>query len=213
MYHLAILGGTFDPVHNGHIKTSLKIQEYFQFEHFAFLPCKTPVLKSPAIASSKQRIQMLELALAELNQGYSNRPFQLDLREQTRNTPSYTIETLESLRAQFPKASIQLILGSDAFASLPKWHRFKDIIQLCNLLVIKRPSLEHVPVEHFLKNHQTHSKQTLLNHTAGYIYFFDAGQYDISSSMIRTQLRQGTLKPDLLPKTIYNYIVSSKLYT
>ena len=111
MHSIAIFGGTFDPIHNGHILTSLAIQKSFQFSSYRFIPCKVPAIKPASTASTEQRIHMLRLALKNYNQ------FEIDLREIKRDTPSYMVETLKSLRKDYPYASITLILGFDAFLS------------------------------------------------------------------------------------------------
>lgn len=120
MYSIAIFGGSFDPIHNGHLQTSLAIQKYFNFDSYIFLPCKTPTLKPATVANSEQRIEMILRAINRYKQN-----FKLDLREIERTTPSYMVETLESFRAESPEASITLIIGYDAFISLSQWHQWQ----------------------------------------------------------------------------------------
>ena len=133
MKNLVIYGGTFDPPHLGHLNTALAIQDILHFDRLIFLPCKTPVLKQATLASSEQRVNMLKLAL----EGYSN--FDIDLREITRITPSFMVETLESFRQDLgDQVAITLCLGSDAFLQLPQWHSWRKILKLSNVLVIKR---------------------------------------------------------------------------
>ena len=210
MYSLAILGGTFDPVHNGHLKTSITIQEQFQFDSYRFLPCKIPTLKPSSVANSEQRIAMLELAI-EKHSGFS-----IDLREINRETPSYMVDTLKSLRLEYQNASITLVLGYDAFLSLPKWHQWEQLINLANLLVINRSSCSTLPIPPELNTLLTHCRTTdrklLLAQASGLIYEFDAGNYAISSTEIRDALKKQVHLQTQLPNEVYAYIKQLGLY-
>lgn len=209
MYSIAIFGGTFDPVHNGHICTSLAIQKEFQFDSYHFIPCKMPVIKPKSTATTEQRIDMLNLALSDYQQ------FEVDLREINRATPSYMVETLESIRNEHQSASINLILGFDAFLSLPKWHQWGKIIELTNLLVINRKTFTiELPraLKELLQIHQVTDKTQLLNKPAGAIYLFNAGDYEISSTQIRTALKEQRNISQLIPDKVYQYIKQKGLY-
>jgi len=209
MRNIAIFGGTFDPVHIGHLNISLAIQKHFNFELYYFLPCKTPTIKAPAFANTQQRVAMLELALSPYNQ------FKVDLREIQRTLPSYMVDTLKSFRVENPDACISLIIGYDAFLSLPKWHQWQDILKLSNLLVINRPGFKVTPsqeINELLITHQVNTVKRLKSSKAGVIYLFDAGHYDVSSTTIRGQL-QHQLSVDIeVPQTVKEYIMRWKLY-
>lgn len=210
MRSIAIFGGTFDPIHNGHIQTSLSIQSHFNFERFLFLPCKTPVLKTPALANSQQRIKMIELAIADLAD------FAMDLREIERDTPSYMVETLTSFRLQYPDASITLIIGYDAFLSLSQWYQWKRIITLANLLVINRNEFkpQDMPrlIQDFLKKYQSKDEMAILNKHSGAVILFDAGHYEVSSTLIREEIREKKDISSKLPNAVYDYIKAEALY-
>lgn len=210
MYHIAIFGGTFDPIHNGHLQTSLAIQSYFQFDTYLFLPCKIPTIKAPTLANSQQRIKMIELAI-NVYPG-----FKLDLREIERDSPSYMVETLQSFREEFQDASITLIMGYDAFISLPSWHQWEKLITLANLLVINRDEfiLHSMPIiiQKFLEQHQSTEKSELLNNKSGVVLRFDAGHYDISSTMIRKEIKQKKDVRSKIPIKVYQYIKDEGLY-
>lgn len=210
MYSLAIFGGTFDPVHNGHIQTGITIQNNFHFDSFCYLPCKIPALKPPAHANNEQRIEMLQLAL-------KNRPdFSVDLREIKRNSPSYMVETLKSFRKEHQNASITLILGYDSFISLPQWHQWTQILTLANILVINRNHFKQTAIPEelnpFMIQHRNDSKDALLNTKAGTICFFDAGNYPISSTDLRNKLRNKQDVANALPQSVYEYIKQWALY-
>lgn len=211
MQSIAIFGGTFDPVHNGHIKTSIAIQQHFAFDRYCFLPCKNPTLKPPTIANSQQRVTMLELAIKE-----SAMPFTIDLREINRDTPSYMVDTLKSFRVDYPDASITLILGYDAFISLPQWFEWKQILGLANLLAINRNAFLTVPmpesIKELLSAHKSTKADSIRSTKTGIIYEFDAGNYSISSSELRVELKKNSQLTTLLPQSVYQYIKSLELY-
>lgn len=210
MLRIAILGGTFDPIHNGHLKTSLIINKHFNFNSFIFLPCKTPTLKAPPLASNAQRIEMIKLAIQD------HCHFKLDLREIDRDTPSYMVDTLKSFRREFPKASITLIIGYDAFLSLPYWHQWQKIITLAHLVVINRSEFAKVPVpeimHEFLNSYQKSDRSLVSQTQGGCVYLFDAGTYEISSSSIRRDLNKGLDVTNKIPHLVYEYIKSQGLY-
>lgn len=211
MNNFVIYGGTFDPIHFGHIKTALDVQNTFHFDRFVFLPCKKPVLKEPSQASSEQRISMLKLGLLPYPE------FTIDLREMNRNTPSYMVETLESYREELGKAvSITLLLGTDAFLDLPRWHHWEKILKLCHILVINRPGTEDKKPSNtllnLLKKHETNHHRDLLKRPYGKIYQYDAGRYDISSTEIREKINERKSIKDYIPPAVYQYIVDEKLY-
>lgn len=210
MHSIALLGGTFDPVHNGHINTSIKIQSVFNFDSYYFLPCKDPTIKAKASASAQHRVEMLKIALRDLP------VFDIDLREIKRDSPSYMVDTLHSLRAENPESSITLIMGYDAFLGLAHWHDWEHLIKLANLLVINRNKFSGSPIPEPIKKlvqqHKTDNPQALLNQKAGIIYFFDAGNYEISSTNLRTELKHHQKVNQELSEDVYKYIRQQGLY-
>lgn len=211
MNNLVIYGGTFDPIHYGHIKTALDVQNTFHFEHFIFLPCKKPVLKEPSQASSEQRISMLKLGLLPYP------AFTVDLREMNRNTPSYMVDTLKSYRKeQGNTVSITLLLGTDAFLDLPRWYHWEEILNLGHILVINRSATSTKKpsntILNLLKKHETNHHKDLLKLPYGKIYRYDAGRYDISSTWIREKINERKSLKDYIPPAVYQYIVDESLY-
>jgi nicotinate-nucleotide adenylyltransferase len=211
MKNMAIYGGTFDPPHLGHVKTAQAVQHYFQFDKLTFMPCKIPVLKGSALATSQQRLEMLKLALAD----YQN--FTIDTRELDRDTPSYMVDTLMSIRKEWGDSiAITLCIGMDTFLQLPEWHAWQDILGLCHLLVMKRAvaTKETLPnvLKKLLLSSETSEKQCLLTQPNGKIYCFDAGQYPISSTSIRLKIQRGEDVSSYLSETVYQYIMMQALY-
>ncbi len=216
MRNLIIYGGTFDPIHNGHIQTALNVQQQFNFDHFIFLPCKTPLLKNQALATATQRVTMIELALAPYSK---NGKFEIDLSEINRNTPSYMVDSLEYFRQQLGnQLAITLLMGRDTFNQLPSWHRWSELLKLANILVIKRSGYEEITqseqLKTFIENHETLESDELKNQAHGLIYSYNAGTYDFSSSWIRQQLQQkNTNMQDYLSDQVLNYIRRNHLYS
>lgn len=209
--NMAVYGGTFDPIHNGHINTAINIQNYFNFGSFVFLPCKSPVLK-PVFATPKQRLAMLKLALAN----YSHLNITIDQLELKRKSPSYTINTLKYLRVRKGEGlCLSLIIGFDNFIQLPKWHQWQKLLDFCNLLVIKRAlNNSRLPTEVISLNKQkgTSDPYALLESKHGLIYHFDAGTYPFSSTEIRSQIAKGQFPHEALPANVIEYIQQNKIY-
>lgn len=206
---IAILGGTFDPVHNGHLRPVLELLEDLELAEVRFIPASQPPHRNQPIAKSKQRLAMLKLAIA-------NQPgFVLDERELSREGPSYMVDTLHSLRSELGNRSLCLVLGMDAFEGLPKWHRWREIPDLVHLLIIHRPgsglSSSEVLVE-LLGERKLHHSGALRERPAGGILFHPVTQLDISASRIREILAQGRSPRYLLPEPVWSYIREQGLY-
>lgn len=213
--HIALFGGTFCPVHNGHIGVALFLQKHFHFDQFLFLPNKAPTLDKTATATLEQRLAMLELALAPYP------IFKIDRRELNRNTPSYMVKTLESLRDELndEKAAISLIIGMDSFQQFHRWHQWQKIFTLCNLIVLERPDeIQTRPPEPLRKLlskgeiEQITDPTTLSSTKRRGFYYCNAGAYPISSSMIRKLIQSGKDTSSFLPSKVLHYIKDNHLF-
>ena len=206
---IGVFGGTFDPVHYGHIELATALQKHIPFEEIRFIPCKAPVLKKQATTSSKDRLTMLKLAL----EGYQN--FIVDEREINRETPSFMVETLHSLRKDYPKNTLCLILGMDAFNDLPKWHNWHEIMQLSHLIVMNRPNLDIIykePLSSFIEKHKTQNNKDLFFKTNGCLVFVKLSPIPISSKIIRAQIKLGHEENPFLSPKVLTYIKQHHLY-
>lgn len=134
MTPLAIFGGTFDPVHLGHLSVAWEAAELLDAE-VRLLPAGVPPHRPAPIASAQQRVAMLRAGL----QGQSR--LSLDTRELERSGPSYTIDTLIELRAQQRDRPLVLLIGADAFAGLPSWHRWRELFEVAHIGVLSRPGV------------------------------------------------------------------------
>jgi nicotinate-nucleotide adenylyltransferase len=209
---IIIYGGTFDPLHKGHLNTAQTIQSHFHFDQFIFLPCKAPVLKNHAIATPQQRIHMLKL-------GLENFPpeFIVDQSEIERDSPSYMAITLDNFRHRYgPDTAITLLMGIDTFTQLPQWHEWERLLSLGHLMVIERPQANEAQIppllQKVLKCHETQEEHSILHHSHGSILRYNAGSFDISSSWIRKNLAEGNDLTPWLPKAVYQFIKNNRLY-
>ncbi len=224
-HSILLYGGSFDPPHLGHLNTALAVQKHIPFERFIFLPCKNPVLKKETTASSDQRVHMIKLMLESQPHTSPRRPersegspskFEIDLREIQRETASYMVDTLQSYREELGvEVSITLLLGMDAFLQLPQWQSWERILELGHLLVMKRAQIDETTtsLKSLLETHEIFDKTQLLNHACGKIYQYNAGEYAISSSVLRIKIESGVDVHDYLPELVYRYINERKIYS
>jgi nicotinate-nucleotide adenylyltransferase len=207
---IGIFGGTFDPVHFGHLRPALELLERLSLAEIRFIPCRYPPHRQAPIASPEQRLAMLQLAIA------GEPGFMVDERELARSGPSYMVDTLTSLRAEKGSVPLCLILGTDAFRGLPKWHRWVELIELAHFLVVKRPG-EPLPQEgelrHFLDGRCICNPAQLGQQPMGFVLPLEITQLEISATQIRSLIRAGRSARYLLPDVIWSYIQMKRLYS
>lgn len=210
MQCIGIFGGTFNPIHYGHLRIAQEAAEAFALSQVKFLPAAKPPLKTEPKVTAKQRAEMVQLAIT------TNPLFSLDTRELERNGPSYTIDTLESLRAEHPQDALCLIIGTDAFAHFDHWHRWQHILDYCHLIVVSRPPVADLdlsePLRTLLQTHQTDDATQLSQHKHGLIAMHTVTALDISSSQIRNLVSSHQNPVYLCPETVISYIQAHQLY-
>ncbi len=202
---IGVFGGSFDPIHLGHLNTAIDLQTQFHFDALLFLPCGQPVLKEKNNASNEARIAMLEIALKKYPQ------FSIDTREINRNGKSYSILSLEELHQEYPKDTLIWIMGEDAFSKFHLWHRYQDILKLAHIIVLARPHEKHVPHSETLTKHITLNPNDLSNDIAGKIYFYEHSQYPYSSTAIRHAIQNQQTLSGLAPEVL-DYIQKNHCY-
>jgi nicotinate-nucleotide adenylyltransferase len=205
MEKIGIQGGTFDPIHYGHLRPALEVAEQLQLSQVRFIPAHRPVHRGAPQVTAEQRLKMVELAIAD-------QPlFVADDIEIKRDAPSYMVETLQALKAQFPEKSLVLILGMDAFAKFDTWHRWEEILELANLAVTHRPN-EKLPefgrVAELLRERQV----AHLKRETGQIVVQAVTQLDISATQIRRLLAQKRSVDYLMPPQVVKFIQQHQLY-
>lgn len=206
---IGIFGGTFDPVHYGHLRAALEVKEALQLDDFRLLPAGTPPHRSAPLADSGHRLAMLRLAVAE----YSG--FTIDEREIQRPGYSYMVDTLREIRDESGAAPIVLVIGQDAANALDSWHDWKALYGLAHLVIMRRPDSEVCWSGELLKQMQERlvdSVKPLHTRPAGLVLPLAITQLAISATGIRQQLLEGRSPRYLLPDAVIDYIEQNRLY-
>lgn len=208
---IGVLGGTFDPIHFGHLRLAWEAQQQLQLDHVRFIPCHMPPHRGDPASKATHRLAMVELACATTPE------FIVDERELRKNTPSYSVETLLELRKEIgPERPLIFIMGMDAFAGFCNWHRWQEILQLCHLWIGHRPGTEipdiQQPAGELLHERQTAAAATLTRTPYGKILVQSTVALDISATYLRQQLQHGLSPRFLLPECVNDYIQQHGLY-
>jgi nicotinate-nucleotide adenylyltransferase len=212
---VGVLGGTFDPIHIAHLRLAHEAWELLELAHVRFIPSARPPHRDAPHASAAQRLAMVELAIA----GHPG--FVADARELERNAPSYTVDTLESLRADLGSTRpVCLLVGADAFVQLETWHRWPELFALAHIVVAHRPGCAPENwAAHMGKDlagefeaRRSQSVQALRQRPAGQVVPMPITQLDISASAVRALLAAGREPRYLIPETVLGYIGRNHLY-
>lgn len=209
MSSIGIFGGTFDPIHFGHLRTAFEMLQALHFDEVRFMPCGSPPHRGSPIADAELRLQMVKVATA------GQRGFVVDDRELLRDGPSYSVDTLSALRGEFPLQPIALMIGMDAFLGLPKWHQWREILQLAHIVVAHRPGWrapDMGPLGELLADRGTHRIGDMHQARSGHIYIHDVTQLEISSSEIRELVGAGRDPRFLMPDAVRSVIEESGCY-
>ena len=196
---IGIYGGSFDPVHLGHLITAESIKKELNFERLFLLPCCEPVHKNALHYSSKQRLEMLNLAIKEFPS------LEIDTREIDRGGSSYMIETLAEIVKEFKDSTICLIIGMDSFINFKTWKKWDEFAKLIHLIILPRNTNQH-PQKSLDTFDIALDKNHLNKKTSGLLYFSNSELIDISSSDIRGKIASKQNLDGLTPSSIINIL-------
>ncbi len=208
---IGIFGGTFDPIHFGHLRPALEVMEALDLDEVRFVPAHIPPHRDTPGRTTAERAEMVALAIG------GQPGFVLDSCELERDRPSYTVETLALLRERFgADEPLLLMMGSDAFAGLPSWHQWERLLELAHVVVMARPgdypAADRFPAG-YVESRLGADPADLRRRSAGSILRVPVSQLDISATKIRAALRAGRSARYLLPDPLLDFIHSRQLYS
>jgi nicotinate-nucleotide adenylyltransferase len=208
---IGIYGGTFDPVHFGHLRPAVDVYSLLNLSKIRFIPCGQPPHRNAPIASAQQRLEMLRLAVEP------QADFIVDDREINRSGPSYMVETILSLVNDFPDEKFCLIVGMDAFVNFDTWKDWVKITELASLVITQRPRFEPDSIPgseliQYMNEKRINDKDEFINAEGTHCFFCGVTQMDISSTSIRSQVCDGKSIDYLVPEKVAHYIHDQNLY-
>jgi nicotinate-nucleotide adenylyltransferase len=206
---VGIFGGTFDPVHHGHLRTAYELKQQLAIERIHFIPAWQPPHRPQPEAPVGLRLEMLEAAIG------GEAGCIVDRREIDRGGTSYSIDTARSLRADYPDHVLCLLLGMDAFLGLPEWHQWEDLFDLVNVVVARRPGAS-LPGDgelgHLLEARRIVPDAESCWAASGQIVIQDVTQLEISATDLRNSIRAGIAPRYLVPDAVWDVIRTSGCY-
>lgn len=209
---IGILGGTFDPVHYGHLRLAQEVAQLLALQQVRFIPAGTPPHRAQPRITAEHRLAMVRLAIAD------NPLFILDERETRRSGPSYTFDTLSELRAELgAPCPLVLIMGVDAFLGFDQWHRWRDIFDLAHIAVAHRPGpglgdIRDANLAREFALRRVHDTQALTRTASGSIAVVPIPPLDISATAIRTAIAARRSVRYWLPDAVIDYINHNALF-
>lgn len=213
---VGIFGGTFDPIHIGHLRTAVELRKVLGLSEMRLIPSATPPHRGQPESSAEHRLTMLKLALGHTPE--SCEPGLIaDDRELRRKGFSYTIDTLKELRAEAgPNTPLCLCIGMDSLIDLNQWHKWQEFTDIAHIVVATRPGW-HLPksgeVIEFVRAHRATGKEQLQETPAGKILIMEMTLLPVSATGIRQALRRGESVRYLVPDSVIDYITQHQLYT
>ena len=204
---VGVFGGTFDPIHNGHLETVKAVSEACGLGRVLFIPSATPPHRDAPGATAKQRLEMVALAIADVPN------FVLDDREFRRPPPSYTYHTLSSLAEEMPEHVCCFILGVDALLGIERWHRWQELLDMANFIVMERPGYASpTPLPDWWQTRKITSVDELGRRPGGQILELVIEPRAVSATEIRYGIANGVDVSAMVPGNVWHYIQENKLY-
>ncbi len=215
MKKIGIFGGTFNPVHFGHLRVAEEVREQLGFGKILFIPSCNPPLKSGSLAPGRDRYEMTRLAIA------GNPFFEISDIECRRPGKSYTVETFAALMKQYPDTDLSLIVGIDSFLDIPAWYQPQRLMELASFVVISRPGFLFSSLSAMvtaeggvlaeLDGHQREFAATHMKNGRE-VSLMNVTPFHVSATSVRTRVRCGKSVKYLLPDAVESYIISHHLY-
>lgn len=209
MKPIAILGGTFNPIHHGHLRVAIEVKEALELAAVHLIPLLAPPHREPPNVSAHSRLEMIAAATSDEPELIA------DDREIRRGGISYSVETLRELRAENVSTPICMVVGTDAFAHLHTWRDWQELITLAHIVVVHRPGVDlpdDAPAHKLLEEFGTDEVADLHASPAGRFISISIPMLEISSTQIRSILHNGQSPRYLLPKSVLNIIREHELY-
>jgi nicotinate-nucleotide adenylyltransferase len=209
MQPIGLFGGTFDPIHYGHLRTAFELWQELRLAEIRFMPTGSPPHREQPHATPELRLAMVEAAVADQTQ------FIVDDREVRRTGISYSVDTLTELRQELPERSLCLLLGMDAFLGLPNWHRWRELLNLAHIVVAHRPGWKAPtkgPLGEVMVDHGTGTIRDLHEHPSGRVYVHAVTQLEISSTELRQLIIAGQDPRYLVPEEVRRIIRETRCY-
>ena len=212
---VGIFGGTFDPIHYGHLRIAEEIVKTVGLQKLYFVPAGMPRLRHSPVASPQHRVEIVRLAIQK------NPDFVLDEREINRGGVSYSIDTVREFKQEFgEEIRLCFVLGADAFINLPEWNNWKELFNLCHFIVSTRPGYTLTLIKELLSKELREecsqrwvsNTESLRKDTSGLIFIASTTMLDISATSIRAHIAVGRSVRHLVPSVTVNYISENKLY-
>jgi len=206
---LALFGGTFDPVHYAHLRCADEARQKLNLKNLYLLPAGMPPHRKPPRATAKQRLEMLRLAQPEFPR------LKIDDRETRRDGPSYMVDTLQELRAEYPTRPLLLLIGQDAANHLHSWNRWEQLFELAHIVILTRPGVEaqyRQDFEKLIQRRLCTDVNTMLRSEAGGVLYLGVASIDVSATTIKSIIRLGRSPSAMLPGAVLAYINENQLY-
>lgn len=206
---IGVFGGTFDPVHYGHLRPALEVLEKLDLAQVRMLPSAQPPHRDRPGASAQQRLAMLELAIA------GEARLVADDCELRREGPSYMVDTLRELQCRFPTAPLVLVIGQDAANGLDRWHQWRRLFELAHIVVMRRPDAREAygrELAQEMNGRLAATAEHLRQQAAGCVLPLQITQLDISATAIRALICAGRSAGFLTPREVVDYIREQRLY-
>jgi nicotinate-nucleotide adenylyltransferase len=196
---IGIFGGTFAPIHNGHLRLAIAAREQLRLAEVRLVPAAQPPLRDTPALSAARRLRWVKLAVA------GRRALRVDDRELKRRGPSYTVDTLRSIRAEHPRTALCLLLGQDAARQLPRWHRWRELPELAHLVFFHRPGRPVPlprPLAQLLRGRRARSVAQLRARPAGLWWRCAMPPVPIAGTDVRRRLQAGLSVRGLVPDAV-----------